>query len=343
MVDVSSPPVSREGSMGPDDGQLEVEDSSAESDNILSPPYDRKAPLERQDPPLTEYDNLSSPLPFPTSYSPPTFAVAPESWRYHQSRGASLDDGRNTSSIMCRHLPFPSPEPKRDAASNHSPVQNKRISASGTPVNSLLAEKVGKHTEPGIAPAPSTYDPTSRSKQYNPTMPKTSVSTIFVIETPRRPRRPKRSRSPSWGPDLQDVLSPVHSEAGSVILGSEVPSPEAERKAKPRLWGSPDYQDAYNICTPGAKGAQTAISVVGDEELDVEDEGDPLDIRTHYRTSKHLEAKWHEKWANRTPLLKRKVFSFSCHCNMRHWLTHDPTARSHLPQNCASSKTPAPT
>lgn len=314
MIDVSSPPTSREGSLCLDDSHIDVENSSADSDDaedIPSSPYDRRAAFEYQTPSLLNHDNLSPSLSFPTPNTPSTAARGSglnESQRHHHSRYALLRDERNTSSLMSSHrlaaFTIPSPQPSQDHDDVNVPshsAQNEETPMSAMPNISLEPGKA--HIEP---------ESVSSAFTSQTNMSTASMSTIFVVETPPRPH-PRRSRSPSWGPDLRDMFSPARSEIESVMLGSEVSSPVAGRKAKPEPWNSPDYKDVEEFCTPGSRRVRPRTVMDDEEELDIEDE-EGVPAHNGEASMESIEAKWREKWVNTTPLLsKRKVLLFHAH------------------------------
>ena len=295
--------------MCPDDSRSEVEDSSLGSDDagdILSSPHARRVSFNRRAPFLAE-NNIPPSISFPPNS--PSFAVRcstrNESYHHHQPHYAPLDDRQNTSSSMhSRYSPVFTFSPESSGhivVSGHSTQDEETSMLVISGISLEPGETMNNHIDSESVPA--TF--TTSSSQHSLNTP-TSISTIYVVETPPRSQQRTRPRSPSWGPDLQDMFSPARSEIDSVILGSEVSSPVTRIKAKPESWDPPDYRDVEDFRTPGPQSVQ---KLADDEGLDVEDEDDLLSVPA---CKDSLEAKWREKWVNTTSLLsKRKVRSLS--------------------------------
>lgn len=302
LIDVSSPPSSREPSPEPFDEPHDdaSPSNSADDDDVPSPQRDRQLtvyyPLDQAVTPIAPISGLdSSYFSFPTPHHPYRTYIN----HYKTTKSdKDTDDEPNIAGIkLSQGSSFTSGHSQtlRTATRGDSAADEMHIDVFTDEPKSAQIARPEYVSQPYLSPS-------NRSS--------TTVSSNEAILAPDTPHRAGQSMlTPSWGPDLQDLFSPARSEAESVALGSEVASPDARRaRSKSRSIADED-EDVF--LTPRHNKIDP-IYAGNHDFFDINDPADITDIESDAAASgkSSVEAKWREKWAlPLLPLTKRKVNS----------------------------------
>lgn len=308
LIDVSSPPSSREPSPDFSDGE-DSYSSSDDADDVPSPQHARRVFVDNPTTQSVIYIQTPHPsyVSFPTPQSPSRMVSrtlsGPIDWPGSattiinepniasiRSSQASSSPGIGSQSLLESHTTSFIRHATEDMYINSSPdgPSLDRTADVPTPL-ARFAYAPPRASSAEMAP---TNDPVA--------------GTTMSLNTP--PRTVPSQTLPSWGPDLQDLFSPARSEVESVILGSDVPSPERYTRSKtPSPHDSDDEVDVF--LTPQKESNISRGSDVEDV-LDEEECDEPvfLGVRTASARKNSVEVKWREKWALAAPsFTKRKV------------------------------------
>lgn len=281
IIDVSSPPSSRESSPEPDsDHNPDI--FGVEDDDIPSPQLVRQLRIYSQ-------PDVDAPLPAP-SFPTPITQVRETARLYGLER--PVRDATNDNKIY--HQPSNETDVSLFACTPESRMVDTPVTPSRHRASNDVRDDVDhEQVESEYQLTPSASSPSRRG-------PITTASTnASFVKTPTHARDSK-GKAPSaadaqWGPDLQDLFSPARSDVSSVI---EVASPEAPSR-RARKVSSEHDEDIF--FTPEKKQPSTSFDAgfeVDDSEYTV--------TKNDATRKESVEAQWREKWSYPSQS-KRKV------------------------------------
>lgn len=317
LIDVSSPPSSREPSPDFSDGENPYS-SSDDVDDVPSPQHARRIFTENHASQSVIYLYTPNPsyttFPTPLSPSPTTSQIRPGPANLPGS-ATTVNDEPNIASIR---LSQESLSTETDSQSScETPFLDPTVDEMHID-SSLNAQHFNHTTVDVLTPlARFAYAPAPRANgaEIDPTG-ASIASTTLSLNTPPRAflSQTLPPASSSWGPDLQDLFSPARSDAESITLGSDVPSPERAGPSRPhrklRTPSPHDSEDEVDLFLTPRKEIKYSRGSDVEDVPDEEDCDEPvfLGARTASARKNSVEEKWREKWALPAPsFTKRKV------------------------------------